>query len=668
MTLMLVLVLSVAGVTLATVIGVNARLTAQTTERGQSVYIAEAGLETALAMFRAATSDDVGAGFGDLDNLPCQVKGSADGSTAVDQQFVVTIRYGIEDPAAHAGDLSWLTAPQGSPSAPTGFGPIPCMTGSGPTSQPMYALVESAAAAGGVGARTLLAVYNFDLDGARVVDGGGLIKIYDALSLCLRADDDVEGSLVRYTDDCDRSDPEESKLLGWTYDTDYKIRLASATPLDDPLTGEIESRVGGLCIAGPVTAPTTYEEVTTTQWSWEYSFPQVKSGTTWTSATGTTPLTDAPLAYPTPVSHVYQTSPTRTHDYSYQSGTPVNGTPGTPTVTTTGTGYAQVVKTVTKTTVTGLTYRGNNVNFTPTYLRLVQTDTKRFIAHGGVFTKDGTPSLDAGAIPVAMLVNCSTWTAVDGTGNLIGSATYNDIRWGWNDNAGWKNVTGNCLYSGHPASTTTRNGDTLSILNACSGQDQASWAAFAPEPKVGAGNASKELNQLVNFQEFGRCADVTSQSITSTFMITYPCKQDPVNPTGFSWNHKWYYTDPVDPVDTGVTKITVKPTSTTTYCLVAPSAANGTVTFSNNTTTCNSAAAQWTRTTWTGRYASSFTFVSKLNGLCLGTDPANNYNGWSKITVQGCSGQANQKWNAPADMPSEGLGDYQEIPAGSAAP
>ena len=54
--------------------------------------------------------------------------------------------------------------------------------------------------------------------------------------------------------------------------------------------------------------------------------------------------------------------------------------------------------------------------------------------------------------------------------------------------------------------------------------------------------------QIVNFKEFGRCADVTGANINNAdtpgeFNIVYPCKQDPVG-AGLAWNHKWYYNSP----------------------------------------------------------------------------------------------------------------------------
>ncbi len=175
MALMLMLIFAVAGVTLATVLGVNARLALQTSTRGISVYVAEAGLETTLGMFRSATSTT--AGIGDLKSLPCQVTGSSNGSTDPDQQYIVTVRYGKNDPSTHATDAAWLAATNTAAvtSTPNGFSPVSCVTSAtgtaGPVEQPYYALVSSSAAHGDVGGRALLAVYSFTIDSSHITTG-----------------------------------------------------------------------------------------------------------------------------------------------------------------------------------------------------------------------------------------------------------------------------------------------------------------------------------------------------------------------------------------------------------------------------------------------------------------------------------------------------------------
>lgn len=715
MVLMLMLIFAVAGATLAVVIGVNGRLTLQTAGRGTSVYIAEAGLETTLGTLRGATSTAVGVGYGDLTHLPCQtgapyatVTGSIDGSNDVTKQFVVTVRYGLEDPSSHARDTAWLNAPQGSVSAPTGYGPLTCDQIIG-GAQPYFALVEAAASQGEVGARTLLAVYHFNLDGTRAIIGGGEIKPYTATSYCLRAYSttgtatkdttagasyngyaSLLGAKVYYTTHCDRTDPDASALLGWVYNDHHQIQLFSTIPSDD--------EYGGLCIAGPAITSTVTTSVPQTYYRIDYSFSRVTvnstdkpDGTNRTSTTAGTynaftnttgdQASAASLSLASPISGTDST--TRNYRYYLRSGTtPTLGAAGSPQPVAPKAGETSRTETYQTYTadyrIGGTSSRYSAAVSAAGYPRFVTVNAISTVTTGG------TPIYNAatGTTPAAVLVDCATGKVYDSSGNVTATAGPNDIIWGWNDSADWKSQSGNCLYAGN--TTAPAEGNVLSILTNCTGQAQNTWSAFQPEAKVGAGAAGAGTNQLVNFLEFGRCTDVTDQTITSpNNMIAYPCKQN-ADGSQINWNQKWSYKEPSAPDYTAKTRITVvnggsSGTNGATYCLVAPATAGGYVSFATGNAACGSgtgttpatgtnptpANAIWTRYTDTGRYGTSYIFVSS-NGLCLATDSSHVYNGWSKIVVQSCNGQANQKWNAPADLQDGGLGDYQEIPAGGA--
>lgn len=714
MALMLMLVFAVAGVTLATVIGVNARLSLQTSSRGTSVYIAEAGLETTLGMFRAATGST--SGVGDLKRLPCQVTGSADGSTDPDQQYVVTIRYGLEDPSAHATDAAWLDATNtAGVSAPAnGFSEVDCVTSpsgaSGPIKQPYYALVEAAAAHGEAGARTLLAVYSFNIDTSHSTAGqeGGLIQVYAYTGnpqLCLRAESATEGSLIKYSTNCDRSNEANSKLVGWTYEEDYKIRLASTIKADDPATTGIDESKGALCIAAPATIP----EVTTvepkTYYRWDYSFKSVsyttdpgtrrERTTTWDSAAGSTDeveLVDGGTvpSIPNLIHHRYSTGGyggSQYHDY-YLIGTPTAGATTGPVSVTRHTG--EISRTETYTAYNAQYWA--NMNGAPTvasnsgYPRLVKIDVMATTTTGGGYVEEG--SYGSNKTAAAVLVNCnSPYKALNPDGSVLYSATLKDLQWGWQANNSWKSGNGWCLYSGR-TSGNPQAGDLLRGVQNCAVSAQQPYAAFNPLTGVGAGAASglvgytaggKKYSYLINFQEFGRCADVNGGGYTTKWMIVYPCKQDPSNQVP-SDNQGWSMTEPVDPAYISSTRIYVRNSSNgVVYCLAEPGASNPAKSLGSprvmlvedTNGRCNQNAAQWTRYTWTGRYASSYIIVSKT-GLCLTADPTTSDTTadfvWSTITVRGCNGQANQKWNAPPDLPLGGLGDYQEIPAGPVTP
>jgi len=702
MALILILVFAVASIVLATVVGVNARLTLQTSSRGISVYVAEAGLETTLGMFRAATtSDDTVHGV--LKNLPCQVTGSADGSSDTDKQFEVTISYGMENPAAHATDADWLAATNTGGDNPNGFTPVSCTPGSGPSTQPYYALVEAKASQGEVGARTLLAVYSFNIDTSNATGKiGGEIFIYTDATLCLRADSATAGSLIHYSKNCDRTNASDSVLLGWTYDSDYKIRLASTIPADDPSTPANES-LGGLCIAAPTVTPTVTTTTTVVEHRWDYDLPKIGSGSSaWPAITGSTSETVADQALPNPLDTTYKQSNGSTgHRYYYvmkgssftagSATAPKSVTPKSGETSRTES-YVQYKGTYanSSTTTTSSNTTGSNLTTTSTsyYLRYVTATVTKTVATGGDYVGQG--SYGSNLTASAVLVDCGTYNATDGSGNVTSSAGIGDLQWGWEAANSWKSANGWCLYSGHDGGTTTKAGDTLSAIQNCAISSQDAWAAYNPLTGVGAGNASgataysyggRLYSYLVSFKEFGRCADVNGENYQSR-MIVYPCKQDPNNPTP-ERNQGWSFVEPTDPDYISTTNIFIRDSKTggTEYCLVEPSGATGVYSsgvgsprvelVKNTGSQCNQNAAKWTRYTWTGRYASSYIFVS-YSGLCLTADSTTSDTTtsfpWSTITVQGCNGQSSQKWNAPPDLPLGGLGDYQEIPAGGDTP
>lgn len=184
---------------------------------------------------------------------------------------------------------------------------------------------------------------------------------------------------------------------------------------------------------------------------------------------------------------------------------------------------------------------------------------------------------------------------------------------------------------------------------------------FAPSSLVGAGAAGYATHQLVNYAEFGRCADVTDEKITSSFMIVYPCKQDPTSTGSFlKWNHKWYYEEPpVGQSSRGPQTIYVNSPSGK-RCLTVPAVGvgSGDLVFQ----TCNgSAKQQWTRVKDTGDYASSYLMIDTF-GRCMFADPSNPFRTfYSKVRVTACDGSLRQKWNAPAVYEDSEFGGYREI-------
>jgi hypothetical protein len=185
---------------------------------------------------------------------------------------------------------------------------------------------------------------------------------------------------------------------------------------------------------------------------------------------------------------------------------------------------------------------------------------------------------------------------------------------------------------------------------------------FAPNPAAGAGAASYGTKQVVNYTEFGRCLDVTGGVINSTYMINYPCKQDPTG-TGsqLNWNHKWFYLEPADGQTSRMNQeiyVYVENQTNQKRCLQTPTGTSKYPVFR----VCNNSNVQkWDRIENTGEYAGSYLFLDDQN-RCLTADQNDRHdNVWSKITVATCNGSELQKWNAPASYNSATFGGFKEL-------
>ena len=259
--------------------------------------------------------------------------------------------------------------------------------------------------------------------------------------------------------------------------------------------------------------------------------------------------------------------------------------------------------------------------------------------------------------------------------SAIDPARWNQL-WSWTGDYSWvgqtKSITGGpsnyCLATGKPNGSNLTN-KRLQVSTGCNGQ-------FAPSTRVGAGAAGYSTHQLVNYQEFGRCADVTNEQIGYPFMISYPCKQDPsglANMPNLKWNHKWYYSEPTAPLTIPATpppsqvsttilvNVQNDPTITaSSYCLETPATGSGSKypTFKPCTSGVNQ---KWTRVGVADSYLASYLLIDS-NSLCLTADPTDPFNlSYSKITVASCNGSLAQKWNAPPAYTDSTVGGYKEV-------
>ncbi|MCA2215344.1 RICIN domain-containing protein [Jidongwangia harbinensis] len=202
-----------------------------------------------------------------------------------------------------------------------------------------------------------------------------------------------------------------------------------------------------------------------------------------------------------------------------------------------------------------------------------------------------------------------------------------------------------------------RGDESELIAGACGSGDNAS--TFRPQPEAGAGMASLDMGQLVNFKQFSRCLDVTNfnRPQPATYMIVWFCKQDPNG--NIAWNQKWnipaQITPDTPPVGRTPDKIWTTDEHGVRQCLRSPgsTAANVYVTV----TPCSGAVSGqgWMVYGDTGSYATSYRIVDSF-GYCLTptdltvTPRDTHTDGTAKVKVAVCTKSDLQKWNAPPDL------------------
>jgi len=264
-----------------------------------------------------------------------------------------------------------------------------------------------------------------------------------------------------------------------------------------------------------------------------------------------------------------------------------------------------------------------------------------------------------------------------------------EAQWGINDSGGIEGVAttgspagqpnGYCLANPNPSDTanTTANA-TVENTDCDDGFDNT--ATWHLSPEVGAGGSQPPsgqvfgaTGQLVNFEEFGDCLDVTNQDSDPPppFLIDYMCKQFPDTTDYPTWNQRWCFYSP-NSSNVGLLYTPVGQTScsspSTPYCLESPlepasqyPSAYVNITASTIGEACNlsaSMASQPTNLLWTewgdnGGLTHEYTWTDN-DGYCLEANTANpqappgNNDEFTTIQVDTCDGSYEQKWNAPA--------------------
>lgn len=269
--------------------------------------------------------------------------------------------------------------------------------------------------------------------------------------------------------------------------------------------------------------------------------------------------------------------------------------------------------------------------------------------------------------PNGLCLDTSSGTSGPNVGNTVvlnqcralGSPAYSQ-QWSFNDNGGFtasvstSAVTGSFALPGYSnglcmSAASQSAGQQLTLADCNSGNTASTSQAWLPAPTVGDGAAAAP--QLVNYQQFGRCLDITGQDVNANPLIAYPCKQNPLA-AAVAWNQKFAYSS-----TTGWLTTT---TNGMQYCLYSPNTEGGYVRL----TPCLLAAVNGIRAAqlvWTAPgntsatpYSQRYTFVDSsmdtTRCLSISAPPAGNSSNWWFITVTTCNGSTAQKWNADPNL------------------
>ncbi len=203
-------------------------------------------------------------------------------------------------------------------------------------------------------------------------------------------------------------------------------------------------------------------------------------------------------------------------------------------------------------------------------------------------------------------------------------------------------------------SVASRNVGVPLSLAVCNGSS--ATQSWIPSPAVGPGGA--QAPQLVNFEEFGRCLDITDQNTGTDHLIDYPCKQNPYQ-AAVAFNQKFTTPAPAEGAGSASGRI-YSSTGGRDYCLTSPGTDAGYVTVR----ACDGSARQvWTvyRGSPTLAYSRKYTVVDNTS-RCLGLTVPKTGEQWSAVDVEPCTGATDQKWNATTDLTTSSLQDVDELP------
>ena len=279
----------------------------------------------------------------------------------------------------------------------------------------------------------------------------------------------------------------------------------------------------------------------------------------------------------------------------------------------------------------------------------------------------GAPALNA----VATLKACSA----------LGSPPFSQ-QWSFNDKGGFTTATATTATTGQGSFAVGATyplglclsaadqtvGRQLQLADCQLGDVRSTTQAWIPVPSVGAGAAAAP--QLVNFDQFGRCLDVTAQNTGADHLQAFPCKQNPY-PGAVNWNQTFTFTGTAGSPGTSGQLTTT--TGGVKYCVVSPRTESGSVRLTPCAAPAGATAAQlqWKSlgSAKTVPYSQRYTFVDSSTDvtrcLSIADPPATDASPWSYAVVATCNGSTAQKWNADADIAAPSLQNTVETPIGS---
>lgn len=193
-------------------------------------------------------------------------------------------------------------------------------------------------------------------------------------------------------------------------------------------------------------------------------------------------------------------------------------------------------------------------------------------------------------------------------------------------------------------------------LASCTGAD--AWILSASSgPGASASNQfAAHAMQWVNYSDAGRCVDVTSEDPNHSYLISYPCKQNPY-PGAVTWNQ--LFQGPTIPAGQASATGQITTNNGQQYCLTSPGSIGGYVTV--KTCVTGNPLQNWTVNGGDASLNYSMKYTVVNGSLCLGLGPPNaELPAYLTIDAETCDGSMDQKWNAVANLLNTTLRNVRE--------